>query len=118
MLRYTSRGWLPTDSGECCPGAGKINQNSEILCQRVAEKNAEDIEHVMAIIGKREWMDDGVVLDDCQHDCHRGTDYHLSRIMGRIRESSSSCGEELVVEKRPGEEHKVRPKINHLRKMN
>ena len=84
----------------------------------MAEKNAEDVEHVMAIIGKRERMDDGVVADDDQHDCHCGTDYRLSRVTGRIGEESSRCGEELTIEERPGEEGKVRPDVHHLRKMN
>ena len=84
----------------------------------MAEKNAEDVEHVMAIIGKRERMDDGVVADDDQHDCHYGTDYRLRRVMGRIGEGPSNCGEELTVEKRPREEGKVRPDVDHLCKMN
>ena len=64
-----SRGWQATNSGERCPSADEIDRNSKILYHRVAEKNAEDIEHVMAIIGKRERMDDGVVADYHQHDC-------------------------------------------------
>lgn len=118
LSAYLSRGWLQTNGGERCPSAVEINRNSKILYRRVAEKNAEDIEHVMAIIGKRERMDDGVVADNYQHDYHCGTDYRLSRVMGRIGEGPSNCGEELTIEKRPGEEGKVRPDVYHLRKMN
>lgn len=83
----------------------------------MAKKNTEDVEHVMAIIGKRERMDDGVVVDYHQHDCHCCTCYNLSWDGGREAEGSDCCWEDLTVDQRPGEEGKVRPDVDHLGKM-
>ena len=84
----------------------------------MAEKNTEDIEHVMTIIGERERMDDRVVANYHQHNCHGGTDDRLSWGTGTEREGPYSIGETQTIEQRPGEEGKVRPDVDHLRKMN
>lgn len=114
-------GWQPTESGQRCPSTFNINQDSQILYRWMAEKNAEGVERVMAIIGKSERMDDGVVADYHQHDYHSGKDYHSSRVIGRIGQGPCIWGEVsrevLKIEKRPGEEGKVRPDVDHLRKM-
>lgn len=34
------------------------------------EKQPKDVEHVVAIIGQSERVDDGVVMDDCGHGRH------------------------------------------------
>ena len=109
--------WQPANSDERCPSTFHIDQNSKILDQWMAEKDTEDIEHIMAIISKREGMHDGVVADYHQHDCHCSIDYYLARVTGRIGEGPCSCGNVLTIEKRPGEEGKVRPDIDHLCKM-
>lgn len=82
----------------------------------MAKKYAEDVEHVMAIISKRERMDDGVVANYHQHDYHCGHDCGLPT--ASIREGPYNCGEVVRIEKRPREEEKVRPDVDHLRKMN
>ena len=117
MLRSLSCGYWSTKSSKRRPSAIEIDRYSKILYRRMAEKHAEDVEHVMAIIGKRERVDDGVVADHHQHDCHCDTDRCLSRVTGRIGERAYSCGEESTIEKRPGEEGEVRPDVDHLHKM-
>ncbi len=117
MLSCLSRAWQPTKSGEGSPSAGDIYWDSKILNRWMAEKNAENVEHVMPIIGKRERMDDGVVADDYQHDCHCDTDDRLSWVTARIGEGPYSLREVLRIQKRPGEEGKIRPDVDHLRKM-
>lgn len=83
----------------------------------MAEKNAEDIEHVMAIIGKRKWVDDGVVVDYHQHDYHYGTASRCTSPTGMIGDGPYNCEDVLTIEQRPREEGKVRPDVDHLRKM-
>ena len=82
----------------------------------MAEKNAEDVEHVMAIIGKRKRMNDGVVADYHQHGCNRGTDYSPTRVNMKGG-GPNNCEDKVTIEKRPGEEGKVRPDVDHLRKV-
>ena len=83
----------------------------------MAEKDAEDVEHVMAIISKSERVNDGVVVDHHQHYCHCGTCHYLSWDSSREAEGPDSCWEDLTVDQRPGEEGKVRPDVDHLGKM-
>lgn len=67
-------GGQPTEGGESCPGTANINRDSEILYQWMTEKNAEDVKHVVAVISKRERMDDSVVAHYHRHHCHCGKD--------------------------------------------
>ncbi len=42
----------------------------------MAEKQPEDVEHIMAIVGQSEGMNDGVVVYGCRHNSHgRNGDY-------------------------------------------
>ena len=111
-------GGQPTKSGEGCPSAANVNRHSEILHQRMTKKNAEDVEHVVTVIGERERMDDSVIAHYHQHDCHCGTDDRLSWVTGSIGEGPYSLGEVLTVDKGPGEEGKVWPDVDHLCEMN
>ena len=113
-----SRGWRPPESGERSPSANDVYRDSEILDQWMTKKNAEDVEHVMAVIRKSERMDNGIVADYHQHRSHHGTDDGNSWIVGRIGEEPSSLREVVKIEKRPREKGKVRPDVEHLRNMN
>ena len=115
-MRCLSRGWRPPKSGERYPSAHNIYQDSKILYPRVAEKNAEDVEHVMAIVGKRKRMNDGVVTDYHQHGCNRSTDHSPTRVDMKGG-WPYNCEDNVTTEKRPGEEGKVRPDVDHLRKV-
>ena len=83
----------------------------------MSEKNAEDVKHVVAIIGQCERVNDGVVADYRQHDRDCDTDDRLPWVTGRIREWPYTFGEALTIKKWPGEERKVRPDVDHLCKM-
>lgn len=117
LLNYLSRRRLPTRSGEGYPGANEVYWDNKIPYRRLAKEKAEDVEHIMPIIGEGERMDDGVVSDYHQHDYHGGADYPLSWETGRKGERPYSAREAETKEKRPGEEGEIRPDVEHLREM-
>ena len=62
----------------------------------MAEQNSEDVKHIVAIIGQCERMDDGIVADYHQHDCHCDTGDCLSWVTSRKGEWPYSFGEALM----------------------
>ena len=65
-------GILTTKSSYSGPGTEEVDRCCEIFDCRMAQKNPEDVEGVMAIVCKGERVDEGVVVCDRQHDsCDR-----------------------------------------------
>lgn len=56
--------------GDYCPCADVVDRYREVLDGPVAQEDAEDVEHVMTIIGKRERVYDSVVMHHQQHYRH------------------------------------------------
>ena len=61
-VRQTSQG------GYGRPGAEDVDWHGGVFEQRVAKQEAEYVEHVMPVVGQCEGVDDGVVVNDCQHN--------------------------------------------------
>ena len=65
--------------GDYGPSARKVDGDGKILVTWMPQEEAEDVEHVMAVIGQGEWMDDGVVVHDNDHERHGGDSNNESR---------------------------------------
>ncbi len=62
----------------------------------MAEEDAEDVEGVVAVIGESEWMDDGIVVDDCEHYGHYWESYDDSRMLLLDGGRSYSGGDQVL----------------------
>ena len=72
-------GVLTTKSSYSSPGTEEVDRCCEIFDCRMVEQNAEDVEGVMAIVCKCERVDEGVIVDDRQHDSYDRNSYYKSR---------------------------------------
>ena len=61
--------WESANDAYGGPGADEVYWCCTVFDSRVAEEVAEDVEYIMTVICQGKGMDDGVEVNDCQHDC-------------------------------------------------
>lgn len=56
--------------GDCGPGTDEVDWYDQVFDRGMAEKKAENVEHVVTVVSEGEGVDYGVKSNDKQHNGH------------------------------------------------
>lgn len=104
---------MPTERTQHEPAAEDVDRCEHVLYKWVTQDRvAEDIEHVVPVVGEGKRMDERVEVDDAETERDGEEGPSESAGSGEVR---SEGGDDDRKEEGEGEEGYKRPKVEHLR---